>query len=695
MRIVSHCTLALAFLIGCTFSADAQTTSSTPPQTSDQIVVSATKLPEEDIDLPADTTVITGEELRARGVQTLADALATAKGVEAFEGSDQGGTVPNVSLWGLKEFDAYLVEVNGVPVGGTYDPDLQQIDVRDIEKIEIVRGPAGALYGSTAFAGVISITTRTPSVTRAEVAGGSFGFAEAHVSTGHSESGQSWSVSATANRQAGWRANTAGRTGNLSATWNSSHVGGGSLQSRFFVIDQREDYGAPLPVDSDSGLLPPGVTFQSNLALPGSEIASRDFGLTTRYDHPLIAALTLTNVFGYTHRDRHLARTFVDSNDLTTMIGAGTDFRPRYDDLFEDLRLEWAPAQHHLVAGTSVAYGSLGSSGRVLDFSYDLGGPIPSIGNIPGGTGIRLTDRRVFAGLYAEDEWTPTERITATGGVRYDRDIEHRTYADTDGNSSGQARHDGAFSGRAGVVVRLLKQPTASVRDFNFHVVFNQTFKPATFDPTPQSDEGLLAPERSHSIEAGFKLLGTRLWDVDVSAFDMHLANLVLPVNVNGVPTLINAGEDRFRGLELSTQIHPTDALTIRAGWAQHDPRFVRLVFAPAPGEVEDDSGHLAELVARHTLTTALIYSPRSGPGGSVTVQAVGPRALDRDNVYFTKSYVMVNASFFVPAGPARVELAGRNLLNKRFYTTDSELMDGLRYISAPRSVLARLSWTF
>ena len=55
----------------------------------------------------------------------------------------------------------------------------------------------------------------------------------------------------------------------------------------------------------------------------------------------------------------------------------------------------------------------------------------------------------------------------------------------------------------------------------------------------------------------------------------------------------------------------------------------------------------------------------------------------------------MLNVSLFVPAGPGRFELVGNNLLNKRFYTTDSELQDGQRYISAPRSLLGRVSWTF
>ena len=81
--------------------------------------------------------------------------------------------------------------------------------------------------------------------------------------------------------------------------------------------------------------------------------------------------------------------------------------------------------------------------------------------------------------------------------------------------------------------------------------------------------------------------------------------------------------------------------------------------------------------------------------GGSLTVRGVGRRALDRDNVYFTRPYTTVDASIYAPFGHARVEAVGRNLTNRRFLTTDSELQDGLRYISAPRSFLGRVSWTF
>lgn len=664
------------------------------PPASEQIVVSATKLPEQEVDLPADTTVITGAELRARGAQTLSDALATAKGVEAFDGSDQGSLLPNIALWGLKEFDAYLVELDGVPIGGTFDPDLQQIDVRNIDRIEIVRGPAGVVHGSTAFAGVISIYSADPGATHAEVAAGSFGNQEIRFSTGGGNESQ-WGVQASASRNDGWRPRTAGRREELDLTWAAKNFAGGSMKLRMFGLDRSEDFGAPLPIDSDTGTLPDGVDFKSNLALRGTRVGTRDFGLTTRFDRTLSSSVQLTNVFGYTHRNRRLARTFVDKVNGDEVEGAGTDFSPRHNDLFEDVRFEYTLPKHRALAGLSVSYGSLTSAGRRFDLAYTLSDPVPSISDIANGTDIRVRDRRVFAGLYVEDEWTPTARVTATGGLRYDRDTEHRTF-DSSADSSNQSRRDGAVSGRAALVYRLLTTPSAQLNAANLYLAINRTFKPAAFDATPQQDEGLLAPERSRSVEGGLKVGGAgRRWDADLSVFDMRLMNTVVTANVQGNPTRVNAGELRFRGAEVGASIRAMENLTLRAGVAFHDPKFIRFTAVNELGEEESANGHIPELVARRAWSVAAIYAPERSLGGSLTVRGVGKRALDRDNVYFTRPYTTVDASVYAPFGRVRVEAVGRNLTNRRFLTTDSELQDGLRYVSAPRSILGRLSWTF
>ena len=65
-------------------------------------------------------------------------------------------------FWGLKEFDAFLLVVDGVPWGGAFNPALSTLDLNDVERIEVQRGPAPVMYGATSFVGVIQVIRRTP-----------------------------------------------------------------------------------------------------------------------------------------------------------------------------------------------------------------------------------------------------------------------------------------------------------------------------------------------------------------------------------------------------------------------------------------------------------------------------------------------------------------------------------------------------
>ena len=60
-------------------------------------------------------------------------------------------------IWGLREFDAFLLMVDGVPWGGAFNPALATLDFNNIERIEILRGPAPVMYGATSFVGVIHV----------------------------------------------------------------------------------------------------------------------------------------------------------------------------------------------------------------------------------------------------------------------------------------------------------------------------------------------------------------------------------------------------------------------------------------------------------------------------------------------------------------------------------------------------------
>ena len=131
-----------------------------------EVVSTASKFPQSVKEAPASITVITAEDIRRYGHRTLADTLRSVRGF--YTTYDR-----NYSYVGMRGFarpgdynTRILLLLNGHRVNdGTYDmapigTDLP-IDVSLIERIEIIRGPGSALYGTNAFFAVINVVTRT------------------------------------------------------------------------------------------------------------------------------------------------------------------------------------------------------------------------------------------------------------------------------------------------------------------------------------------------------------------------------------------------------------------------------------------------------------------------------------------------------------------------------------------------------
>ena len=144
------------------------------------VTVTATRIPMARKVAPAAITVITGEDLRARGITRLSDALRDVPGAAVVQ-SGSFGSQTAVFLRG-GESDYTKVLVDGVPLndaGGAID--LAHISVADVDRIEIVRGPASVLWGSDAVTGVIQIFTSLArrSGLRMSARGGSYGSRDA------------------------------------------------------------------------------------------------------------------------------------------------------------------------------------------------------------------------------------------------------------------------------------------------------------------------------------------------------------------------------------------------------------------------------------------------------------------------------------------------------------------------------------
>jgi vitamin B12 transporter len=145
----------------------------------DPLVVTATRQETRASELLSDVTVIEGEQLEQNATENVAELLARQPGIEVTQSGSYGAT-SSVFLRGTSSGHT-LVLLDGMRLGSASLGSMStwaSIPVSQIERIEILRGPASSLYGSDAIGGVIQIFTKqgegAPHV-NAEIGAGSYG----------------------------------------------------------------------------------------------------------------------------------------------------------------------------------------------------------------------------------------------------------------------------------------------------------------------------------------------------------------------------------------------------------------------------------------------------------------------------------------------------------------------------------------
>ena len=130
--------------------------------TLDQMVVTATRTEKKIIDVPASVEVVTAKDIEKSDAAYVDDVLKKVTGIAVSRAYGIGNSKPVVTMRGVKSGSDVLVLVDGQPMVNAYSGTVNWTDIptESIEKIEIVKGPGSAIYGSNAMAGVISITTK-------------------------------------------------------------------------------------------------------------------------------------------------------------------------------------------------------------------------------------------------------------------------------------------------------------------------------------------------------------------------------------------------------------------------------------------------------------------------------------------------------------------------------------------------------
>ncbi len=124
------------------------------------IVITATRTPIKLGEATGSITVIEREELEARQVQSVLEVLRSVPGVDVVQSGSRGNTT-TVFLRGA-ESDHTLVLIDGMEVNSVTlsSFDFADLTVDNVERIEVMRGGGGTLYGSQAIGGVVNIITR-------------------------------------------------------------------------------------------------------------------------------------------------------------------------------------------------------------------------------------------------------------------------------------------------------------------------------------------------------------------------------------------------------------------------------------------------------------------------------------------------------------------------------------------------------
>lgn len=198
---------ALAVALAIAF----QSAIAAPNEDEAAIVVTATRIPTRVNEQIADVTVIERAEIEAAGATTLPALLAQQPGVQIVTNGGPGKTA-SVYTRGTNAGHTLLL-VDGMPLGSATlgQPSFHNLPLSQIERIEILRGPASSLYGSDAIGGVIQVFTKKgegPLQPEAFAGYGSYGTSQLAAGISGASGNVSYSLAASRFDTDGWDATT-------------------------------------------------------------------------------------------------------------------------------------------------------------------------------------------------------------------------------------------------------------------------------------------------------------------------------------------------------------------------------------------------------------------------------------------------------------------------------------------------------
>jgi iron complex outermembrane receptor protein len=676
-----------------------------------EIVVTAQRRSERARDVPISLTVQSAEQLQTKGIGQLRElevvtpGLSTARNGNNFQPAIRGvtsvdsnpGNDPNVSLY----------------IDGVYRPNATAnfVDLPDVDRIEVLKGPQGTLFGRNATGGAIRIETRKPTFDFTGDLQASYGSfddktVQGFVSVPIVDQIAAFSVSGLYEKSDGYLhdAITGKRFGGVDTKFIHAKL---LLQptDRLTVlisgeyIDRQDDSAGSQPANGNTvarGL--PGVVIPtdpyviSNNRLTGTQ---QDLGgvhnkswITSGQATLDLGWSTLTSLTSYSHYNLY-SQSEADFTNSPVSIYYTTGFERTFNQELNlastgNGRLKWVAGLTYY--DDSARYDPL----AVISPAYTV--------NVYG-----KQDTKAYAG-FGEVTYTLLPGLSVIGGLRYSH--EKRTLFGSFNTGTFPKLADSSFhSFTPRVSLRY-----AITNDTNIYVTYSKGFKSGGYTVSSLSTAAF-APEKLNAFEVGVKSAPSRSFSINAAGYYYIYSNQQVQAAVtlpNGaiVGQTINAASSRMYGLELDATARPTSELTFSAAFSWLHARFKSfpnaLVQTPRTiGGVVCNCGNVTSVV--DVSGNQLIRSPdftvsataeyvkpigRDKVGASATVYLTDRFSYTFDDRVKQPSYETLNARiFWRMANGLELAVWGKNLTDSVYYQGASILPggDGL-FFAPPRS---------
>ncbi len=517
------------------------------------LVVTATRIPTPITDIAAGVTVIDRATLHERGYNSLTEALQAVPGLRLSAAGGQGGQA-SVFVRGTNS-NHLLVLRDGMPINdaasanGGFDFGLDTLS--DIERIEIVRGPMAALYGSGAIGGVINLislrgTEPGPHVI-VDLAGGYPEQVRGAISATGTDGRFDYALTAESQSQRGFDS-TPQRMKTYTGTPDGYRDRIASANLGFTPVEGTRISLFLRGRSATFGLTPLGSAFDNASTSATAESVLGRIGVTSA----LFDGLLDTSLFlGGLHEDRH------DKQPLNPLDPAMVSWDDRYHATRADT--QWNNTLHldRFIRGAALSATSLTFGfQRLVDSistrtGYLSSDPVFGPFNSFGAARASMTSDAFHAGL----QTTLWDRLTVTGQIRQD-------WIDT----------NAPFTWRLGGAVKVPELAT------HFKAAYGTSFRAASlYDRFGVETDTYgqyfgnpnLKPESAQGWELGFTTTLPAYGQPDfvsfgTTYFNQQTQNLILPISYATYNSVTNIGSAHVQGFESALALHPAAWLTLR-----------------------------------------------------------------------------------------------------------------------------------